>query len=193
MGGMAQSRQTQTPAELWVRMLAGDEDALATLFRLHYSMLFNYGMKIVPSRDLVKDSIQDVFVYIWEKRRTIAKVSSVQAYLLACLRRRLVAAMENERKTRHATRELNGTAERIAFSAEDLIIESREQAARAERLQDALRKIPSRMYEALYLKKFQGLSYAEISEIMKVTPSVAKNYVFEAVKRLRQMLNIPAL
>jgi len=28
---------------------------------------------------------------------------------------------------------------------------------------------------------------------MKVTPQVAKNYVFEAVKRLRQMLNIPDL
>ncbi|HHL72889.1 MAG TPA: sigma-70 family RNA polymerase sigma factor [Bacteroidetes bacterium] len=195
MNGRVVPKGTGTPAlpDLWQAMLNGDEQALATLFRLHYAMLFNYGMKIIPRRDLVKDSIQDLFVYLWEKRRTISPVHSVQAYLLACLRRRLVTAAEAERKTRHAARELNSGAEMVVFSAEDLIIERREHAARSARLQQALHKIPSRMYEALYLKKFQGLSYDEISEIMKVTPQVAKNYVFEAVKRLRQMLNIPDL
>ncbi len=174
--------------KLWDKMLDGDDQALASLFSLYYPMLYNYGMKISYQQDLVKDSIQDIFAYIWEKRRSISQVNSVSAYLLAAVRRKLVKSIESERKRQYATQELEKESSQIVSSTEDLIIETGENAEQEAKLNNALQKLPSRMHEALYLKKYEALSYKEISKIMKVSPQVARNYVFEAVQRLRLLL-----
>jgi RNA polymerase sigma-70 factor (ECF subfamily) len=43
------------------RMRKGDAQALATLFRRHYAMLYDYGLKLSRQEELAKDSIQEVF------------------------------------------------------------------------------------------------------------------------------------
>ena len=53
---------------VWDKMKSGDEKSLSVIFTLYYSDLFKYSLKIFDHPDLVKDSIQDVFLRIWEKR-----------------------------------------------------------------------------------------------------------------------------
>lgn len=75
-----------------------------------------------------------------------------------------------------------------AFSFEDLIVFAEKDKAEKRVLKNAVKKIPARMREALYLKTYDGLSYREIADIMQVRPQVARNYVSEAYRRLRKLL-----
>jgi len=92
------SGQTKSPEDqlLWEQMLCGDDQALAALFKRHYAMLYDYGMKLSHHAELVKDCIQEVFAYIWEKRETISKVDSVPAYLLVAMRRQLLKSLKRQ-------------------------------------------------------------------------------------------------
>lgn len=173
---------------VWMRLRKGDVHALEILFRNYYALLFDYGMKLAHEDELVKDAIQEVFLYIWETRRNLSVVDSVKAYLLVSLRRLVLNILRKQKRQRTANQEF--TLERISdsFSLEDLIIFTEREAFEQQRLKSAFKNIPSRMREALYLKTYDGLTYKEIAKIMNVRPQVVRNYLSEALQRLRSIL-----
>lgn len=170
---------------LWKRMREGDKEALAALFRRHYALLYDYGLKLSHQEEPVKDGIQEVFAYIWEKRERIARADSVRAYLLISLRRHLLKALalQQQRQTSLQQFELEQTQD--AFSPEELLIVQEQEESARQALTKALQEIPPRLREALYLKTYDGLAYREIAAVMNVSPQVARNYVSEAFHRLR--------
>ena len=167
-----------------------EADTEAELFRMHYAMLYDYGFKLSRQAELVRDSIQEVFAYLWERRAKIAVAESVRAYLLVSLRRQVLHALAQQRQ-RHAVYTAFETLEpREYFSPEDFLILQETEAGERLSLKRALQAIPPRMREALYLKTYNGLSYREIAGVMNVSAQVARNYVCEAMQRLREVLVI---
>ncbi len=180
--------RTQKERQVWGRLKRGDAKALEFLFRAYYSYLFDYGLKLAREEELVKDAIQELFSYIWEKRRNLSAVDSIKAYLFVSLRRLLLSTLSKQRRQKTAHQEF--TVEQIAdtFSPEDLMIFAEQEAFEQKRLRCAFEKIPARVREALYLKTYNNLTYKEISEIMNVRPQVVRNYLSEAFRRVRAVL-----
>ncbi len=173
---------------LWVRLCEGDAAALEALFRSHYAALYHYGLTLTPRPELVKDAVQDVFAYLWEKRSRLALPQSVKAYLMVSVRRCLVRRLEAERQ-RNATHEsfVDEHAAHGFGASEDAA--AGEEATPARQVREAFEQIPARMREALYLKVYGGLAHQEIAQVMEISPQVARNYVSGALKRLRQLLS----
>jgi RNA polymerase sigma factor (sigma-70 family) len=170
-------------------MKESDEQALGILFRRHYAMLYDYGMKISQQAELVKDSLQEIFAYLWEKRRNISEVDSVRAYLLVSLRRELLKSLERSQQRQATYLQLEVEQRETYFSPEDLLLMQEKDDADKQAMTKALKGIPPRQREALYLKTYDGLTYKEIAVIMKVSPQVARNYVSEAFHRLREIVS----
>lgn len=184
--GRAEPRQDDQA--LWQRMLSGDDQALAALFHRHYPLLYDYGLKLTRQAELVKDGVQEVFAYLWEKRATLSPADSARAYLLVALRRHLLKALARQQQ-RLESGQQHVLAESVeSFSPEDFVIMQESDELERRALQQALQDIPPRLREALYLKTYDGLPYREIAAIMNVTPQVARNYVSEAFHRLRALL-----
>ncbi|NIR52204.1 RNA polymerase sigma factor [candidate division KSB1 bacterium] len=178
---------------LWKEILKGDEQAFETLYRIQYPFLFNYGLKLSQQEELVKDSIQEVFAYIWEKRRKLTVTESIRAYLLVSLRRLLLNALAKERKQRKANEEFTIEQLENVFPIEDMIIFQELENSKRLELKKAFEEIPARMREALFLKTYNGLAYKEIAAIMNVEGQVARNYVSDAFRRLRHILGEKAV
>jgi RNA polymerase sigma factor (sigma-70 family) len=170
-------------------MRDGDEQALAVLFRRHYALLYDYGVKLSGQEELTKDSIQEVFAYVWEKRESLSEVDSVRSYLLVSLRHHLLKTLQKQRQRQNAHHEYGMEQEEGKFSFEDLLELQEKEDATKQALKSALDKIPTRLREALYLKTYDGLTYQEIGKIMNINSQVARNYVCEAFQRLRNILN----
>ncbi len=174
--------------ELWRRLQKGEPQALTALFRRHYAMLYDYGFKLAHQSELVQDSIQEVFAYIWEKHAAVSAAESVRAYLLASLRRHVLNALTQHRQRQQTLQEFDILESQEYFSPEDFLIVQETEADTRRALKKGLQKIPPRLREALYLKTYNGLSYREIGSLMQVSPQVARNYVCEAMQRLRNLL-----
>ena len=172
---------------LWQKMKGGNQDALSELFRNHYHTLYDHGVKFCHREELVKDCIQDVFIYIWEKRKNLSDAVSVRAYLLASTRRRLLKMLKELHQKENRDYQISIISEENVMSAEDIIASEENEFDKKQLLKKILKKIPARMREALYLKTFDGLSYREISQIMNISPQVARNYISEAFRRIREI------
>ena len=65
----------------WEKIQQGDEEAFRQLYNEYSDLLYGYGMKIAGDDDLVTESIQSLFVYLYEKRQSCSEPQSISAYL----------------------------------------------------------------------------------------------------------------
>ena len=47
--------------KLWESCLKGDKEAFRELYCRFYALLRNYGIKLLPDKNLVEDCVQDIF------------------------------------------------------------------------------------------------------------------------------------
>lgn len=73
----------------WSNIKAGDVDAFKTLYREYADILFNYGLEFIPNEDLIAETIQSLFLYIYDKRARIATPISIQNYIITSFREHL--------------------------------------------------------------------------------------------------------
>lgn len=174
---------------IWDKMKSGDEESLSEIFTLYYTDLYKYGMKIFNLEDLVKDSIQDVFMRIWEKRDTIGDVQNPKAYLISSVRRKLFA--NKETRSDEISDELlkNEGNQNFSFSTTEFIeIEEISQQIRNS-LVVAINTLPERQRELVFLRFYYNLRYIEIAKIMEVNEQTVRNLMQRTLSNLRAKID----
>lgn len=86
--------QYNEDADLWAEFKAGNEMAFSALYERYIVALFNYGEIITADKELIEDSIHDLFVELWKNRNSIAQVESIRYYLYKALKRKIVRNLE---------------------------------------------------------------------------------------------------
>src|SRR5690349_5954376 len=64
----------------------GDKAAFASIYKEYVRSLLSYGYKVTSNRSLIEDSIQDLFVELWQNRERISETTSIKFYLFQALR-----------------------------------------------------------------------------------------------------------
>lgn len=177
--------------KLWKRLINDERDALSMLFRKYYKPLLNYGLHLIPRDDLVKDSIQELFYTIWDKREGLSDVEHVRSYLYCSMRRTLFRQAEKQRTRKE--RDRSYTEEDLhtgQLNVEQHLIIGEIQEERKEILQDAFEELNYYQKRAAFLKFYNGLSNDEISEVMGVKKKSVYNYIYRAISVLREHIQI---
>jgi len=172
-----------TSEELWTQFLPGDHLALDALVKRHYNLLYQYGCKFTRDAALVKDCIQDLFLYLWHKRNTINETASVEHYLMKALRRRLGRALSR-----------SGSTEGLSFiefkdanaTPDDQLIQQEQKAVLADRIRKCILQLSKRQQEIIYLRFYLNASAAEIADIMQLNRQSVYNLLNDALNKLRQ-------
>jgi RNA polymerase sigma factor (sigma-70 family) len=172
-----------TSEELWKQFLPGDHLALDAIVKRHYNLLYQYGCKFTRDAALVKDCIQDLFLYLWHKRNTVNETASVEHYLMKALRRRLARALTKA-----------GSTEGISFlefkdataTPDDQIIQQEQKAALADRIKKCILQLSKRQQEIIYLRFYLNASAADIADIMQLNRQSVYNLLNDALNKLRQ-------
>jgi DNA-directed RNA polymerase specialized sigma24 family protein len=71
---------------IWQSFKSGDKDSFKTIYFTYYSNLYEYGMRIISDKELVKDTIHDLFVKLWNNKLNLGDVTAIKAYLIVSLR-----------------------------------------------------------------------------------------------------------
>ncbi len=173
-------------AELWRQMLAGNSLSFEQLLRSTYNVLYHYGKKFTRDSELVKDSIQDVFLEVWEKRDVLDSGIPPRPYLLASVRRRLFRQAQRHRIM--SEEDFSGYPEAgfdVEFSVEHSLIQLEEDRVTADRITFLLNKLPKRQKEAVYLRFYERLDRDEIASIMEIHPQSVSNLLQTAFKWMK--------
>jgi len=181
---MNQFKQRQEIAiDCWEKYLEGDKEALGEIFQEYFQDFVAYGLKIINSEDLVKDCIQELFVYLWDRRLKLPKVNNVKVYLLICLKNDLLQTLKS---VRHDKADSNIHHAPIAISVEDFIIEKEQESELAEKVVSCLKKLTDRQREVIYLRFYLNLDFSELSEVMDMNVQSVRNLLFRALRKIRR-------
>lgn len=134
---------------------------------------YGYGMKIVPDDDIVSETIQSMFVYIYEKRQRLNTPASVVSYMIISFRRMLLTEIEKQRRHSPLSYTNDGEIETemnfsIEFDIESKMIKTETERAQAKHLHALLQSLTPQQREVIYLKYKKGLNNDEIAEILGI-------------------------
>lgn len=180
-------------SEIWDRFREGSRTAFEVIYERHVQMLANYGKRLCPDHDMVKDAIQDMFIDVWRSRANLSATNSIKYYLIKAYRRNLVKKINRAR--RFDTHEGHNESFTGAFElSHDLqMIDEEINEEQIRQLNHYLTKLPSRQKEALFLRFYGGLNYTEIADTMGINQQSAHNMVFRALEVLRTKMSYAAL
>jgi len=164
----------------WSRASRGDVESFAKLVRDNSGLVYRVALPILGPDD-AQDAAQEVWIKAWSNIRGFRAESAFSTWLYritvnTCLSMRQKAA----RRSRGGERDLGG--EEVPNLSEPSGGEADPEAAaldaeRREDIQDALRHVRAEHRAALVLRHMEGLSYAEIAEVLEVPEGTAKGWV----------------
>ncbi|GAB4016896.1 RNA polymerase sigma factor [Spirosoma koreense] len=167
----------------WDQLRQQQANSLAWFYQQYGRMLHNYGYRLVEDRELVKDTVQDLFVQLWQNAPKLPAISSAKAYLLVAMRREILRRITQQRQFT----ELTNDEDEADPSIEVQIIEKQRDEQISENLMHVVNQLPARQREIIFLKYYSALSTEEIATVMQLTtPSVYK-LIYKALDRLKQL------
>ena len=172
--------------QLWKAFKQGSQRAYATIYHQQVRVLFSYGSKIVNDRDLVKDSIQDLFYYLWEHRSGLSDTDNIRCYLFTALRRNLVSQTTQRLANQRLDQLPWASAQEVSPSYETQWIEQQTAEEHQQGLQEILRALPERQREAVFLKYYQDMSTEEMAAIMNINRRAVYKLLTKAIRNLQQ-------
>lgn len=175
--------------ELWQRSKAGDKLAFCQLAESQYRALFSYATNFTTDREFIKDSIQEIFINIWEKRQTIS-IQYVSIYLFKSLRNQV---LQEFRRNKNAVstpylQEINQLSD--WETVETSIERSEADSENQRKIREAIEALPKRQQEVVFLKFYKGLENEQIADLMEINRQSVANLLYKALTSLKSQMAI---
>jgi RNA polymerase sigma-70 factor (ECF subfamily) len=168
-------------------------EELVARYQIRLISVFQHSL---VDRDQAEDLAQEVFLRVYRARKRYTPSSRFSTWLFTIANN----VASNARRSRFRRREVQVTGRSTSsFSGSPLaqMIEAAsglhptrrlDRTERAELVHLAMETLSERQRMALLLSKFEGMSYAEIGEVMELTTSAIKSLLSRARGNLRDIL-----
>ncbi len=166
------------------QLLPDNLSSFEELFRLHYTELCRYALKLTRNEEVAEEVVQEVFINFWERREEININYSVKSYLVASVRNRSINYLKLQLPKELKKEELNDLNERIDYS-DTTQIEYKELYGI---VQTAINLLPERCKAIFILSREEGLTYQEIADQLDLSLKTVENQMSIALKKLRVSL-----
>lgn len=165
----------------------GDVATFESLFRAYYARLCSFALRYVNDTAVAQDTVQDLFLNLWQKRKQLEVRTSVRAYLFAALRNRLLNKSTRLRLEQRLFE--RGDIEDLAVSDATLLSDVLLAMGDTKVIvRAAVDSLPPACRAIVRLRFEEDLSYAEIAETLGIAPKTVENQLAHARKLLRAQL-----
>src|SRR5262245_12893177 len=148
-------------------MLAGDEEALALLYRRRQAAVYRFALQMSGSKPIAEDVTQEVFLFLMREGHVFDPArGSLSAFLLGVARNHVLRRM---RVDQVLTPIGDDGDEEAIFAVVETDLRPLEDLARAETVElvrKAVLSLPAKYREVVVLCELQDMSYEEAAEIL---------------------------
>jgi RNA polymerase sigma-70 factor (ECF subfamily) len=153
------------------RASQGDVEAFTKLVKAHSSLVYRVSLRMLGSDD-AQDASQEVWVRVWRNIRSFRGESAFSTWLYRITMNTCLSMRQRES---YSGDEMPYLPEPPGGDADpETSILSTE---RREEIEAALKHVRAEHRAALVLRHMEGLSYAEIAEVLEVPDGTAKGWV----------------
>lgn len=158
-----------------------DQQAFIKLFRHFQPALKKFAYSICQNREDAEEIVEDVFIRIWMKRRTLDQVQNLKLYLYLATRNFSL----NYCRNKHNTTQLNIDEMKIEFQS--LLPDPQQQLLSLEiqeQIGKAIEELPHKCKVIFKLVKEDGLKQKDVAELLHLSLKTVENQLAIAVKRI---------
>jgi RNA polymerase sigma-70 factor (ECF subfamily) len=151
--------------------------ALAELFDLAAPRSVRYARALTRDQDDAEDALQAAFVRVALYPQGLAEANHPWAYLLRIVRNEALKIIQKKRSEEQPSQAAEGWSEEttVDFEARQLV-------------QQSLERLPGSQSEVVVLKIWEGMTFAEIAEVLGESPNTAASRYRYALQKLAQYL-----
>lgn len=143
----------------------------------HSDRVFYFLLKNTRSEELSKDILQDCFAKLWEKRKDVDKLK-VKAWLFSVAYNTMLNTLKREQKFYHSDDKYDN----------NVSVDSHAQFEHKDQLDYYLKDLPPVQRSILLLRDVEGYHYPEIADLLNISISQVKVYLFRARTKMKDQL-----
>lgn len=142
-------------------------------------------MKFLVDESIVEDCIQDLFLDLWQSRERISQTPAVKFYLFKALRHSILGHLRYHQRFVSEESLDWDTSLPENFNAESLLIEQEALNGLVTQMHAQMEALPKREREALFLRYYENMSVADISDLMGVNRQSVSNFLQKGITKIR--------
>lgn len=178
------SYHLSTDLELTDLLRNGDKGAFNEIYKRFQGLLYVYACKIVKDRAEAEDIVQEVFLYLWTKRSSIAFSSSISSYLYTAVRYKFFNLLDHKK----IRADYIDSFQQFLNQGEYITDNHIRQKEFSSLIEKEIAALPDKMREIFVLSRKHNLSRKEIAMQLNLSEKTVKNQINNALKILRNKL-----
>jgi len=177
---------TLNDQQLVAQLREGNATAYTQLFDRFQPLLYVYARKIIKDKDEASDVVQEVFLYLWDKRESVELEGSVLAYLYSAVRYKFFNLLDKKKVREDYAQSLQKFMQQGSPETDHLLRE-REMMRLIEKQVNLL---PPKLKLVYELSRKANMTTSQIADLTGVSEKTVQNQVSLAVKQLKLKLGI---
>ncbi len=173
--GMVEPLSRRTDEDLMQAFQRGEGPAFRVLFDRYKNPIYGFIRRRVDDPARAEEITQDVFMALVQSRNGYETRASFRTYLYRIAMNRVASE--------HRKVKVDPDPANTAACGDPAVV---------HQVREALERIDPEQRQVVMLREYEGLSYQEISEVMKVPVGTVRSKLFRAKLALRELL-APAL
>ena len=155
------------------------------IFNEYYPVLTVFAQRFLPDPDTAKEIVQEMFVQLYEKRKTLTIQTSLKSYLFQAVRNNCLNKIKQDKTHKKHHDEIRKTAEEDPGCTDHM-----EAAELAHKIFKIISDLPPKCKEIFLLSRQEDLTNREISDKLNISIRTVENQITTALKRLRESINL---
>ena len=159
-----------------------EEFAFNELMRYYYPGLLSFAHSVVKDRQLCEELIQDIFVKLWENRKTLATINNLSNYLYISVKYSSFATLKKKKPIDY---DGFGDSFPASYTNVDTRLISQENLLKVS---DAINQLPPKCRLIFRLIKDEGMKYSDVAGILDISVKTVEAQMTIALKQLSEHL-----
>lgn len=171
--------------ELLQAFQQGNDRAFVVLYLRRHLEIYRYILQFVKGDEAAaSDIFQDTFIKIHEHAHTVRDDNNVRSWMYTIARNNSLNVLKRRQ------RQIRLSENHEAFEDVDTLPPDQQfdQSTLHAKLDEAIRLLPENQREAVLLREFEGLSYAQIADATDTNIGIIRQRLWRAKQTLRTML-----
>ena len=176
-----------TETELIRGLQDGLESAFSILFEQYRDKIYNTALSMVQQEQDAENIVQDVFVKVYEKINGFRSGSALSTWIYRITVTRSIDFLRKRNRLRTSeTVGISNAGHAPDFNHPGVQAEQKEKAAV---LFKAITQLPYNQMAAFILQKTEGMTQAQIAQVMGLSEKAVESLLSRAKENLRKILN----
>lgn len=138
--------------------------------------------RLLGNPDDAADTVQEVFITLWNRRDQLDTTLNIQSYCLQSVRLRCIDLLRKRKTDEKHIVELQ------AITDQEIYNETDETERRAQLLYSLLEQLPEKQRKLIELKYFQNYDTSQLESALNLSPSNIYTTLHRTLNTLRQKL-----